>query len=85
MKFFLGVLLFFVIVWLIRGGRRRAPPAAPPPTPVAPSADADAAHESIIACAHCGVHLPQSEAIGGPVRWFCGEAHRIAHDDVAPR
>lgn len=33
----------------------------------------------MLACAHCGVHLPKSEALfdaGG--RPYCGEAHRLA-------
>lgn len=33
----------------------------------------------MVACAHCGVHLPQSDALvdaGG--RHYCGEPHRVA-------
>ena len=35
--------------------------------------------EAMVACAHCGLHLPQSEAVvdaGG--RPYCSEAHRLA-------
>ena len=85
MKFFLLLGLFFVVVWLIRGGRRRGLPDAPPQAPVAPPGGDQVASESIIACVHCGVHLPQSEAVSGAAGWFCGEAHRLAHDVAQPR
>jgi len=46
------------------GGRPNKP--ADKPTPV-------------LACAHCGVHLPQAEALTDAAgRPFCGEAHRLA-------
>jgi uncharacterized protein len=85
MKFFLLLALVFAAVWLFRGSRRRDPPGAPPPTPGMPTADDRAARESVVACLHCGLHLPQSEATSGEAGWFCGDAHRIAHDSVQPR
>ncbi|RDH97035.1 PP0621 family protein [Caldimonas thermodepolymerans] len=33
----------------------------------------------MVACAHCGVHLPQDEALSGPGGHYCCEAHRAAH------
>ncbi len=80
MKFFLLLAAFFVVIWLMRGGRRRVPPSPPPQAPVVPPAGAPSASESIVACVHCGLHLPQSEAVTGEVGWFCGDAHRQAHD-----
>lgn len=77
MRFFLLLGLFFAVVWLIRGGRRpRVADPAAPATPVAPQGAA----EQVVACVHCGVHLPQSEAVSGAAGWFCGETHRAAHD-----
>ncbi len=33
----------------------------------------------IVACVHCGVHLPRDEAVADAQgRLFCGEAHRLA-------
>ena len=82
MKF---LLLLLVVVgglaWLAWG--RKRPPAkagdegasrrdgAPPPGPATP--------QSMLACAHCGVHLPAADALrdaGG--RAYCSEAHRLA-------
>ena len=85
MKFFLLLGLFFVVVWLIRGGRRRGLPGASPQAPVAPPGVDQAASESIVACVHCGLHLPQSEAVSSAAGWFCGDAHRLAHDTTKPR
>lgn len=81
MRFFLLLALFFVVVWLIRGGRRGSRPESPAQGQVPPQADA----ESMVACRHCGVHLPQSEAVSGGAGWFCGEAHRVAHDATRAR
>jgi uncharacterized protein len=34
----------------------------------------------MVACAHCGVHLPESEAIRDGDKYFCSEEHRrITH------
>ena len=55
--------------------RRKVPPAPQKPAPRAPAAEPLA----MVACAHCGVHLPQADALtdaGG--RPYCGEAHRAA-------
>ena len=85
MKFFLLLVLFFVVVWLFRGGRRRGERGTPPQPSVAPSDDAQSSSESIVACMHCGLHLPQGEAVSGDAGWFCGDAHRLAHDSNKPR
>lgn len=77
------LLLAVLVLWLLyspwvrqllHGGRPGgpAPDAAPPkPDPARPV--------TMVPCAHCGVHLPASEATmneaGQP---FCSEAHRRA-------
>jgi len=40
--------------------------------------DSDAARvpERMVACARCGVHLPESEALKGDGERFCSEEHR---------
>jgi uncharacterized protein len=42
---------------------------------------ADPAGERMVACAHCGVYLPASEALEAAGRSFCSAAHR----DAGPR
>lgn len=85
MKFFLLLVLFFVVVWLFRGGRRRGERGTPLQSSVAPSDDAQSSSESIVACIRCGLHLPQGEAVSGDAGWFCDDAHRVAHDINKPR
>jgi uncharacterized protein len=41
----------------------------------------------MVACAHCGVHLPRSEALVQDGKFYCSAAHlpRSAPDAVPPR
>lgn len=32
-------------------------------------------------CAHCGVHLPEPDAIKSGEHYFCSDQHRIAYDE----
>jgi len=43
--------------------------------------------ENMVACAHCGVHLPRSEALVQDGKFYCSAAHlpRSAPDAVPPR
>ena len=71
MKILLFLVVVFVLLWLLRGAmtRRRGRPPAPPQAP-----------QEMIACAHCGVHLPRDEALPGRGGVFCGDAHRTAFE-----
>lgn len=69
-------LLILLGIYLIR--RALVRPPAPPqhgeadrPTP--PSV------ERMVECAHCGLHVPESEAVASEGLSFCCEAHRQAH------
>lgn len=68
-----------VLWWLF--GRKRADtdrPAAPKPTKPG-TGDRKQLPAQIVACAHCGVHLPQEDTVADAQgRLFCGEAHRLA-------
>ncbi len=76
MKF---VLLVFVIViagWLIFGRRRARPPT---PARAPDETQAGAGPQTMLVCAHCGVHLPRADALQDvEARPFCSEAHRVA-------
>ena len=75
MKILLFLVVVFVLLWLLRGATsRRRGSAAPPPQ----------APQEMIACAHCGVHLPRDEALPGRGGVFCGEAHRAAYEQAHP-
>ena len=78
MKYLLVLLVVIVGAWLLIGRRRgdRSPPAGP--AAKAGKADKNKPQE-MLACAHCGVHLPRDDALlDNAGRPFCGEAHRIA-------
>jgi uncharacterized protein len=75
MKYLLVLLVVVLGIWLLTGRRgvRAAPPEAKkkrqPPV----------AAPEMVACAHCGMHVPASEALRDAAdRPFCEEAHRIA-------
>ena len=76
MKILLFLVVVFVFLWLLRGATsRRRGSAAPPPQ----------APQEMIACAHCGVHLPRDEALPGRGGVFCGDAHRTAFEKAQNR
>lgn len=74
MKLVLFLAAVFVLLWLLRGAIGRRTPGGAPRPPAAPAA------RPIVACAHCGVHLPQDEALPGRGGVFCGDAHRAAFE-----
>ena len=70
-------LLILVGIYLFRRSVLR-PPGQAPRMGSAPPPESDRA-ERMIECAHCGLHVPESEAVAGDGLTFCSEAHRRAH------
>lgn len=64
-KLLLIGLLALVVYLILRGAGRRQ--RKPPVTPAA---------QSMVACAHCGVHLPESESLKSGDRHYCCEQHQ---------
>lgn len=71
------------VYWLWRQGRMaeaREARAATPATPATARSSAGQAPQDMVACAHCGLHLPRSEALadgtGGSAPFYCSPAHR---------
>ncbi len=71
MKYLLIVGLALLVLWLLRRARTQVrPPDRPAPPPVG-------APTEIVACAHCGVHLPRADAVSGARGLpYCGAAHQ---------
>jgi len=67
-----GVGLWF---WLARSriGRQRARDKAGTTGGAGTSAGVP---QAMVACAHCGVHLPSADAVMADGRAYCGQAHR---------
>lgn len=73
MKFVILIALALGVFWWLRS-RLRGPGA---PTARGPAEPPRA--QAMLACAHCGVHVPQGDVLADAAgRPFCSEAHRLA-------
>lgn len=76
------LLIALLIVWLIYASPwSRSRKGTSPTNHKKPPATAKP--QQMVACAHCGVHLPATDALPGPQttgapRYFCSEDHRLA-------
>jgi uncharacterized protein len=94
MKFVVLLLVLVGVFWWMFGRRGKPPakpPTRPPEAPTSASRDPSSPSASsaqdgtgiqpqiMVACAHCGLHLPRSDAVlDAQGRGFCGAAHRLA-------
>ena len=69
MKALVVLLVVLFGVWLWRRGRRLHAPGPPPARPGTTA-------QPMVACARCGVHVPQSAAVMGRQGVYCCPAHR---------
>ncbi|WP_342620735.1 PP0621 family protein [Rhodoferax sp. GW822-FHT02A01] len=74
MKFLLLFFIFMVFAFQWRHSRankvnKAVRKSAPPPGAAA-----------MVVCAHCGVHLPATEAVHGAQAVYCSAAHRLARE-----
>jgi uncharacterized protein len=72
-KFLVVLVVVVVGLWILLGrttrrGTVRETQRRPPPV----------TGQTMVACAHCGVHLPRSDAVADGALVYCSEAHRIA-------
>jgi uncharacterized protein len=78
MKFLLLLAVIAGVAWWVFGRRPDRDGQAAPPAGGGRGGHA-AKPQPMLACAHCGVHLPRSEAVKDTAdRVFCSEAHRLA-------
>lgn len=75
-KLVIVVLALLLLVWLVLGSARRRAKDARREDAAAPAAQPAEQVEDMVACAHCGVHLPTSLALWGQGRSYCSAAHR---------
>ena len=74
MKFLLLLVVVAFAFWLLKTKGRAAPPPSRKAPPKAPEPAA-----TMLACVHCGVHLPQADTVqDADGRTYCSEAHRLA-------
>lgn len=76
---YIVLLAILAFLWFLFWGRGRAPT-------VRRKNERSAPPQQMVACAHCGVHLPRGDALfdaaGQP---YCVEAHRLAGPKQGPR
>lgn len=77
MKYLFLLLVVLVVIWALKRGRAGEPAEPKKNTPsTAPS--------NMVTCAHCGIHLPQEEAVTGEKGVYCSTEHRAAAQDRNP-
>ena len=73
MKYLVLLIVLAVVVGVWRS-RRPPPPAPEKPPPRAPVLPQD-----MVACSHCGVHVPRAEALMLGQHAYCCAEHRRQH------
>lgn len=68
MKYLILIAVVMGVIWWIKLSRS----ATPPPSPTA----ANEGPQTMVRCAHCGLHLPQNEAVSSNQAVYCSHAHR---------
>lgn len=75
MKYLVVLLVIVVVAWLLLRARSRdrASRAAP-----GSQGKAHRKAREVVACRHCGLHLPRDEAVADASGTYCSHEHRIA-------
>lgn len=69
MKYLVLLVVLVVAFGMWRSRREKSAPAAPAAAP-------RALPQNMLACAHCGVHIPQAEALMVGAQAYCCAEHR---------
>jgi uncharacterized protein len=79
MKYLIWLLVILLAIWAFKRSRRvnsDAPKDQPPAAPATPA--------NMAVCLHCGIHLPQDEAVTGEKGLYCSTDHRALAQDRNP-
>ncbi|BAV33229.1 hypothetical protein SCL_0911 [Sulfuricaulis limicola] len=66
----LRLIIILIGLWLVLTIIKRALASLQKPAPDKPAVT------KMVACAHCGMHIPESEAVRDGNRHYCSEEHR---------
>lgn len=88
MKYLVLLLVVVAVLWLMRSGRGAGTGAkngsGAAPSQASSTRGVEPVVQQVVACSHCGVHLPRSEALTGPGgRLYCSESHRQLQEGKA--
>ena len=85
MKYLLVLVVVVVAAWVMmgrsrgRGNADRTAGSKRNDSAAADAAGASGAVQPMVACSHCGLHLPRADAVADAQgRLFCDSAHRLA-------
>ncbi|MCB4363765.1 hypothetical protein KIH07_08465 [Hydrogenophaga taeniospiralis] len=81
MKFLLVLAVLVVAFWIWRNNRQIGPDEGTSPKP--PQPRASRTPMVMVACQHCGTHLPESEALTGRLGAYCCPEHRQQHEGAS--
>lgn len=76
MKLVVVLVALLLLVWLLLGSSRRRARRDEDVSAGSRTREPTAPLEGMVACAHCGVHLPTSSALLARGRPYCSAAHR---------
>ncbi len=68
--------LVLLAVLAIAYGMWRSKHRPPPPTPQSGRRPSSPAVQDMVACAHCGLHLPRTDALPQGGQFYCSADHR---------
>lgn len=71
MKYVVVLVVVGVVLWLLLRSRSRT-------LPVGRRSNAAGKPQAMVACEHCGIHLPRGDALVDGRGVYCSEAHRLA-------
>ena len=76
MKFLLVLLVVGVCLWMLFARLRGPGTGGKDGDAVRPTKPAVTEPVEMVVCAHCGVHLPATDALALGTRLYCSDAHR---------
>ena len=76
MKYLIWLLVIVLAIWAFKRNRRVNSEAPQTKHPASPA--------NMAVCLHCGIHLPQEEAVTGEKGLYCSTEHRAAAQDRNP-
>jgi uncharacterized protein len=80
MKYLLILVIAGVVYWLWRSARQEGKQVRHSNEPRKPNAPG--VPQSMLRCAHCGVHMPETDAVRGRRGVYCSAPHRTAAGDA---
>jgi uncharacterized protein len=73
MKYFILLVIIAGVIWWLRTKRNDSDKS---PDPSSQSQNP----QTMVRCAHCDVHLPQTDAVEGSLGVYCSASHRSARE-----